>query len=354
MDRKPAHGGNADPAVVGAVAVHRTCLSDRCALRLPDGLWLVQVPGPRARRFTAPLPIWKTAWKAVMANTGPMYHDHRGMTEALAIPDRRKRSRAPMRVARRPDSRIHLLEQPVDLVRPEEMLAEVETWVEAGQKALVANHNLHSMHLVRMDDSMVQFFARADLIQIDSKPLIWLARARGLSASSIHRSTYLDWRSHFWSLANRKGWRVFYVGGADGVAAKAAARLAERYPRMVIGTHGGYFDATPGSDENAAVIDQIRDFAPDILLVGMGMPRQEAWITRNFDDLPDAVIFNVGAAFDYEAGVQKAAPRWTGQLGLEWLYRLANDPGRLFHRYCIEPWRLAGPIWRDLRRGRTA
>lgn len=279
-----------------------------------------------------------------------MYHDHSGMTAALAIRDRRKRSRGPIRLERRETTRVTLLEQPVDLVRPEEMLAEVEDWVEAGRKAVVANHNLHSMHLVRTDASMRSFFALADLIQIDSKPLIWLARAKGLAASGMHRSTYLDWRDHFWSLANRKRWRVFYVGGAQGVAETAATRLSGHYPKAVIGTHNGYFDMAKGSSENARVVEQINAFKPDILLVGMGMPRQEAWIAANIDALPDAVIFNVGAAFDYEAGVQKAAPRWLGQLGLEWLYRLANDPGRLFHRYCIEPWRLAGPIWRDLAR----
>ncbi|QLQ13757.1 MAG: WecB/TagA/CpsF family glycosyltransferase [Brevundimonas sp.] len=283
-----------------------------------------------------------------------MYHDRTGMTAALAIPDRRKRSRKPIRSGRRPGTRIQLLDQSLDLVRPEEVMAEVEGWIEDGQKAVVANHNLHSMELVRSDPIMQAFYSQADLIQVDSKPLIWLARACGYSASGMHRSTYLDWRNHFWSLANRRGWRVFYVGGADGVAATAAASLAERYPRAVIGTHSGYFDATPGSTSNDDVLDQIRDFAPNIILVGMGMPRQEAWIVQNLADLPDAVIFNVGAAFDYEAGVQKAAPRWMGKSGLEWLYRLVNDPGRLFHRYCVEPWRLAGPIWRDLHRSRDA
>ncbi len=283
-----------------------------------------------------------------------MYHDRTGMTAALAIPDRRKRSRKPIRSGRRPGTRIQLLDQSLDLVRPEEVMAEVEGWIEDGQKAVVANHNLHSMELVRSDPIMQAFYSQADLIQVDSKPLIWLARACGYSASGMHRSTYLDWRNHFWSLANRRGWRVFYVGGADGVAATAAASLAERYPRAVIGAHSGYFDATPGSKSNDAVLCQIRDFAPNIILVGMGMPRQEAWIVQNLADLPDAVIFNVGAAFDYEAGVQKAAPRWMGKSGLEWLYRLVNDPGRLFHRYCVEPWRLAGPIWRDLHRSRDA
>ena len=84
----------------------------------------------------------------------------------------------------------------------------------------------------------------------------------------------------------------------------------------------------------------------------MGMPRQERWIAENLDRLPDCVILSVGAAFDYEAGVQSAAPRWMGRAGLEWLYRLLHDPQRLFRRYCIEPWSLLPLIWTDIRQAR--
>jgi N-acetylglucosaminyldiphosphoundecaprenol N-acetyl-beta-D-mannosaminyltransferase len=79
----------------------------------------------------------------------------------------------------------------------------------------------------------------------------------------------------------------------------------------------------------------------------MGMPRQETWVVRNYEALPDCVVFTVGGAFDYEAGAQVPAPRWIGQLGLEWLFRLATRPG-LFGRYLIEPWSLVGPAIGDL------
>ncbi|MNT87771.1 putative N-acetylmannosaminyltransferase [compost metagenome] len=81
----------------------------------------------------------------------------------------------------------------------------------------------------------------------------------------------------------------------------------------------------------------------------MGMPRQELWIADNIEAMPQAVILPVGAAFDYEAGVQKAAPRWMGRLGVEWLFRLFADPKRLFTRYCVEPWFLIGPALGDVR-----
>ena len=80
----------------------------------------------------------------------------------------------------------------------------------------------------------------------------------------------------------------------------------------------------------------------------MGMPRQEAWIAANYGLLETGVVFSLGAAFDYEAGVQKAAPRWSGRLGLEWLFRFAADPKRLFTRYFVEPWLLTPLMIRDL------
>ena len=138
-------------------------------------------------------------------------------------------------------------------------------------------------------------------------------------------------------------------GGADGVAEEAAGRLTARYPRATVKGLSGYFDATPGSLGNMAVLAAIRDFAPHVLFVGMGMPRQELWIVDNLAALPTVPILPVGAAFDYEAGVQRAAPRWMGRLGVEWLFRLFADPKRLFTRYCIEPWFLIGPALSDVR-----
>ena len=86
----------------------------------------------------------------------------------------------------------------------------------------------------------------------------------------------------------------------------------------------------------------------------MGMPIQEAWLHRRYDQLDAAAVLPVGAAFDYEAGVQRPAPRLLGALGLEWLFRLLLDPRRLFHRYLVEPWSLVGPAMEDVRRHRLA
>lgn len=262
--------------------------------------------------------------------------------------DRRQTTRAPFRKARRARERVRLLGQTVDLVRPEEVLHHVETWIEARKKVVIANHNLNSLALLEKHPELKRFYERADLVEVDSTPLIHFAKLLGLHGKAFHRCTYLDWRDHFWSLVDRNGWRVMYVGGEAGVVERARDRLSTCYPRADIKVRDGFFDASPGSADNDRVVEEVRAYRPHILFVGMGMPRQELWILNNLDALPDCAIFSVGAAFDYEAGAQKAAPRWMGRMGVEWLFRLVNDPKRLARRYLIEPWSLSHLIVADL------
>ena len=274
-----------------------------------------------------------------------------------AARDRRAAPRQAYRKARRSRERVRLLGQAMDLVRPEEVMHHLQLAVAEARKSLIANHNLHSLYLLTRRPELQAFYDRADMVEVDSTPLLWFSRALGLHSRAFHRCTYLDWRDHFWSLADRKGWRVLSIGGAPGVGEAAVAKLATRYPGAEIETRHGYFDAAPGSADNAAVLAQVAAFRPHVLFVGMGMPRQELWIADHFDALPPCVVLSVGAAFDYEAGAQKAAPRWMGRAGIEWAYRLFHDPKRLFVRYCVEPWFLLPLIVADIRaarRGRRA
>jgi N-acetylglucosaminyldiphosphoundecaprenol N-acetyl-beta-D-mannosaminyltransferase len=149
----------------------------------------------------------------------------------------------------------------------------------------------------------------------------------------------VDWTNPLMEQAASSGWRVFYLGSSKTAAQKGAAQLRKLYPALQIEVSGGYFDATYGSSENKALIERINGYAPDLLMVGMGMPRQEFWTQENSARLNAPVILSsIGAAFDYIAGAVPTPPRWAGQLGLEWLFRLVHDPSRLFSRYIIEPW----------------
>lgn len=275
-------------------------------------------------------------------------HADPGTPFVATAPERRKRSRPAFRRARRGTERTRLLGELVDLVRPEEVLHLIQSRIAGRIKTVIANHNLHSLYLLQRTPGMRRFYELAELVEVDSRPLIAVARALGVSSRPFHRCTYLDWRDHFWSLADRHGWRILYVGGAPGVAAEAARRLSARYPGATIETIDGYFETTRNGAANTAVLAKARAFDPHVLFVGMGMPRQEVWIAENHAALPPSVILSVGAAFDYEAGVQSAAPRWMGRLGVEWIYRLVRDPRRLWQRYLVEPWALTPALARDV------
>src|ERR1022692_2039270 len=146
-----------------------------------------------------------------------------------------------------PPRRVRLLGGDVDLITPWDVLRRVDGAAAGGKPVLIANHNAHSLFLVRHSAKLRAFFAEADLIQIDSVPMILWGRLLGLPITRRMRSTYLDWRGDFWRLAEARRWRVYYLGGAPGVAEAAAARLAEHYPNVAIGQHHGYFDQASDS-----------------------------------------------------------------------------------------------------------
>lgn len=252
--------------------------------------------------------------------------------------------------------RVSLAGGRMDLVTPAEVLAFAARRAAHGGKAYIANHNLHSLYLLPRAREMRAAYALADLVEIDSVPLIAWGRLLGLPVGRRHRCTYLDWRDEFWRMASAHHWRVYLLGSAPGVAERAAARLRAEWPGAVIVTRHGHFEL---DDVQAceAVLNEINAVKPQVILVGMGMPRQETWVARCYARLATGVVFTVGGAFDYEAGVQVPAPRWLGRLGLEWLFRLACNPRRLAQRYLVEPWwllpALAGDVLAALR-GRPA
>lgn len=224
-----------------------------------------------------------------------------------------------------------------------EMLRQV---IPSRRRFVVAAHNLHSVYLCRHDAMMRQFYALADRTYIDGMPLVFLGRAVGHPLKRAHRVTMVDFLPVMLDEAAAKGWRVFWVGGDPTVVERGAGELRRRHPGLSLAVHHGYFDAQ--GPDNDSLVEQINAYRPDLLMVGMGMPRQERWIVANRDRLDAAVIWRCGAAMDYVAGHIATPPRWMGRLGLEWLYRLASEPGRLWRRYLVEPWTLVGLAIRDL------
>lgn len=225
-----------------------------------------------------------------------------------------------------------------------------------NKQRIIGHHNAHSLYLLRRNPDMQLFYHKADLVYVDSMPLIALARLSGYKLSRDCRITLVD---HFLStmkLAASKHWRVFYLGGKPGVAERAFQSLQVHAPNVQVATHHGYFDHQPESKDTMQVIQAIHDFKPDLLWVGMGMPVQETWLHHHAHHLQVPVIWACGATADYFAGEQPMAPRWMGRAGLEWLHRLATQPRRLGKRYLIEPWFLLPAAIRDVwqQRGRRS
>ena len=181
-------------------------------------------------------------------------------------------------------TRLHIFGAEMDLVTPDEVFGFIDQSLLAGRACIVANHNLHSLYLYQRDAKMRRFFSEADLIEIDSTPVIAWARLLGLPARRAHRCTYLDFRDDFWRHACERGWRVYHVGGLPNTAPLARAKILESYPNANLVTHHGYFDFD--GLENDALLADIAEKKPHILLVGMGMPRQEQWIIANRHKLP--------------------------------------------------------------------
>jgi N-acetylglucosaminyldiphosphoundecaprenol N-acetyl-beta-D-mannosaminyltransferase len=160
--------------------------------------------------------------------------------------------------------------------------------------------------------------------------MVWASRLLGRPLPA--RLSSADYIEDFALASAARGASLYLLGGGEGVADRASARLCEHAPGLrIVGSHHGYLDRV----DNGTVLDQINRAGPDVLLVGMGSPAQELWVAQNRARLDVPVIWCVGALFDYLAGVEWRAPAWMCRAGLEWAYRLAMDPIGKGRRYLV-------------------
>jgi N-acetylglucosaminyldiphosphoundecaprenol N-acetyl-beta-D-mannosaminyltransferase len=232
-----------------------------------------------------------------------------------------------------PHRRFTLLGVSLDAVTSRQLVHAAIKQVESGSgSALFGHHNLHSLHLFHRSAEMRRFYAQCQLTHVDGMSLVMLGRMMGLPLERSHRTTYLDWIEEFLTQAAARRWKMYIVGGPPEFALALPDVLRAKFPGLEVKTHHGYLT----SDDDESILREIDAFEPEVLMVGMGMPRQE-WILRNRGSLKAPLLFSCGAAFEYLAGVQARPPRWAGQMGVEWLFRLAMNPRRLASRYLVEP-----------------
>jgi N-acetylglucosaminyldiphosphoundecaprenol N-acetyl-beta-D-mannosaminyltransferase len=154
----------------------------------------------------------------------------------------------------------------------------------------------------------------------------------------------------FAAAARRGGLRVYLLGAAPGVAARAAEEIEDAWPAVrVVGTYSPPPGFENDPDENNQILARIQINRPDVVVVGLGAPKQELWLAANRARIRAPVALAVGATIDFLAGEKTRAPRWMRKVGLEWLHRLASEPRRLTRRYARDAWIFPQLVWREWR-----
>jgi N-acetylglucosaminyldiphosphoundecaprenol N-acetyl-beta-D-mannosaminyltransferase len=239
-------------------------------------------------------------------------------------------STAPVKVPR--PARAPVLGVPLALTDYERTLDWIDAAVESGHRGYICVAATHTVMAAREDDELRSAVLRADLTVPDGQPLVWALNLLG------HR---LDDRVYGPDLMDRAcaravatGQRFYLYGGRNqGALAQLARNLRLRHPGLrIVGGHVPPFRELTAEEEAAVVADIDRSRA-DVVWVGIGVPKQEKWMARMRDRVDAPVLIGVGAAFDFHAGLIPQAPDWMQRLGLEWAFRLAQEPRRLWRRY---------------------
>lgn len=210
-------------------------------------------------------------------------------------------------------------------------LEQIGLWVAERGCRYVCVANVHTITESQDDARLKQINNAAGMVTPDGMPLVWVSRLMG--QKHVRRVYGPDLLLAACQRSLETGWSHYFYGGAEGVAEKLVERLSARFPGLkVAGLESPPFHALNPAEDRAAV-ERINASRADIVWVGLGAPKQEYWMADHVGRISAPVIIGVGAAFDFHAGVKKQAPLWMQRSGLEWLYRLVSEPGRLWKRY---------------------
>lgn len=222
----------------------------------------------------------------------------------------------------------------------DEYLNLLKSSVENRAPCTILYHNLHSLYSYFSSESLRRFYEGSTVL-IDGMPVVWLYKLAGEPLTREHRITYVDFIMPMMELARDNNWKVYHLGQSADIQLKALEIIREKVPGIQIDGHDGYFDQSPQSPESLEIVKRVNDFGTNLLLVGFGAPRQEAWLHAHRDQLDAQAVLTCGACMEYVAGAVSTPPRWMGQVGLEWSFRLFENPRRFAFRYLVEPILLA-------------
>lgn len=203
--------------------------------------------------------------------------------------------------------------------------------VSRSKKVLASNMNAFGVVQYLRDDEYRQIIDRSDIIYPDGWGPVFVSWLDGQNLRQRHNVG--DFISAFFDVCNKKQLKLYFIGCEEPVAQQVALQVKQEYPNItVLGFHSGFFTH---DQEELSLVHQLQKTPPDIILVGMGVPYQEKWVNKYWQELPPAVYMGVGGVFYYIIGAKRRAPQWMQKHGLEWIYRLLQEPVRLFWRYTV-------------------
>lgn len=232
-------------------------------------------------------------------------------------------------------ARIKFMNTCIDNLTMSETLNEIDKLIQKKICSYVVTPNVD--HIVRLekDEELQKVYKNASLILTDGKPLIWISK--WYKTPIKEKISGSDLFPKVCELAANKNYTMYLLGAAEGVADTAARNLMKKYPGLnIVGTYSPPFGFEKNEQEMNKIKTQIQEVHPDILIVGLGCPKQEKFMYYHCKELGVPISFGLGASIDFEAGNIKRAPKWMSIHGLEWLYRFSKEPKRLFKRYFVD------------------
>lgn len=219
--------------------------------------------------------------------------------------------------------KVKILDVNVDIVTMNNALDIIDGFIFAGVSRLIATANAEMIMLAQTDNELREILNTADMVVPDGAGVVWAGRYLGVKVPE--RVAGYDLTQNLLKKAARSGYTVFMLGAGPGIAVRAKSEAERRFPGIqIVGVQDGYFSPT----DEPKIIESIRSLHPDILLVALGVPKQEKWIYYLKDCLGVPVAIGVGGTFDVMAGTVKRAPVWMQKVHLEWLFRFLMQPTR--------------------------
>ena len=236
--------------------------------------------------------------------------------------------------------RMKFMNTEIDNLTMDEALQEIDKLIKQNKNAYVVTPNVDHIVQLERGGELTEVYKQANLILTDGKPLLWISRWYGTPIKE--KISGSDLFPRLCELASKKGYKMFFLGAAEGVAAKAAENLKERFQGLqIVGTYSPPFGFEKNENELKKIIKMIKEAVPHILVVGLGCPKQELFILHHKDELNVPLSLGLGASLDFEAGNIQRAPKWMADHGLEWLFRITQDPKRMAKRYLIDDRKIA-------------